>query len=94
MRNNTTPLFIDLKVALVLIAVVASFGLPCFSTASSYRNLWQNYILWDIRSCDKLNAFTTRNPFSGTNLLGFSMGRGFRALKGLSSVTLLHLPEK
>ena len=29
------------------------------------------------------NAFTTGNPLSGTKLLGFSIGRGFGALKGL-----------
>ena len=28
--------------------------------------------------------FTTGNPFLGTNLLGFSIGRGSGALKGLS----------
>ena len=30
-----------------------------------------------------LNPFTTGNPFFGTKLLGFSMGRGSGALKGL-----------
>ena len=32
-----------------------------------------------------LNPFTTGNPFWGTKLLGFSIGRGSGALKGLSS---------
>ena len=31
-----------------------------------------------------VNAFTTGNPFLGTKLLGFSIGRGSGALKGLS----------
>ena len=31
-----------------------------------------------------INPFTTGNPFLGTKLLGFSMGRGSGALKGLS----------
>ena len=35
-----------------------------------------------IRTC--LNPFTTGNPFLGTKLLGFSVGRGSGALKGLS----------
>ena len=33
----------------------------------------------------KLNPYTTGNPFSGTKLLGFRIGRGSGALKGLSS---------
>ena len=32
----------------------------------------------------RINPFTTRNPFLGTKLLGFSMGRGSGALKGLT----------
>ena len=32
-----------------------------------------------------LNPFTTGNPFLGTKLLGFSMGKGSGALKGLTS---------
>ena len=32
-----------------------------------------------------LNAFTTGNPFLGTKLLGFSIGRGSGALKGVKS---------
>ena len=40
------------------------------------------------------NPFTTGNPFLATNLLGFSMGRGSGALKGLiftvESVYLVH----
>ena len=31
-----------------------------------------------------VNPFTTGNPFSGTKLLGFSIGRGSGALKGLT----------
>ena len=31
-----------------------------------------------------LNPFTTGNPFLGTKLLGFSIGRGSGALKGLT----------
>ena len=31
------------------------------------------------------DPFTTGNPFLGTNLLGFSIGRGSGALKGLVS---------
>ena len=31
-----------------------------------------------------LNPFTTGNPFLGTKLLGFSIGRGLGALKGLT----------
>ena len=34
-------------------------------------------------SIRKLNPFTTGNPFLGTKLLGFSIGRGSGALKGL-----------
>ena len=30
-----------------------------------------------------VNPFSTGNPFSGTKLLGFSIGRGSGALKGL-----------
>ena len=33
-----------------------------------------------------VNPFTTGNPFLGTKLLGFSIGRGSGALKGLSAV--------
>ena len=33
--------------------------------------------------CGRLNPFTTGNPFLGTKLLGFSIGRGSGALKGL-----------
>ena len=33
-----------------------------------------------------LNPFTTGNPFLGTKLLGFSIGRGSGAMKGLSKV--------
>ena len=33
-----------------------------------------------------LNPFTTGNPFLGTKLLGFSIGRGSGALKGLNIV--------
>ena len=32
-----------------------------------------------------INAFTTGNPFGGTHLLGFSIGRGFGSLKGLTA---------
>ena len=32
-----------------------------------------------------VNPFTTGNPFLGTKLLGFSMGRSSGVLKGLSS---------
>ena len=38
------------------------------------------------------NPFTTGNPYWGTNLLGFSIGRGSGALKGLSFV-FPHPPE-
>ena len=34
-----------------------------------------------------LNPFTTGNPFLGTKLLGFSIGRGLGALKGLNDTT-------
>ena len=34
-----------------------------------------------------LNPFTTGNPFSGTKLLGFSIGRGSGALKGVNDTT-------
>ena len=33
----------------------------------------------------KLEPFTTGNPFLGTKLLGFSIGKGSGVLKGLSS---------
>ena len=36
-----------------------------------------------------LNPFTTGNPFLETKLLGFSIGRGLGALKGLRSPTTL-----
>ena len=36
-----------------------------------------------------LDPFTTRNPFLGTKLLGFSIGRGSGALKGLKSIQKL-----
>ena len=35
-----------------------------------------------------VNLFTTGNPFLGTKLLGFSVGRGSGALKGLIHVIL------
>ena len=35
------------------------------------------------------NPFTTGNPFLGTKLLEFSIGRGSGALKGLSFVLVL-----
>ena len=31
-----------------------------------------------------INPFTTGNPFSGTKILGFNIGRGSGALKGLT----------
>ena len=38
-----------------------------------------------------VNLFTTGNPFWGTKTLGFSIGRGSGALKGLRlTVTLAH----
>ena len=33
-----------------------------------------------------MNPFTTGNPFLGTKLLGFSIGRGSGALKGLRNL--------
>ena len=36
---------------------------------------------------DFINPFTTGNPFLGAKLLGFSIGRGSGALKGLRAVT-------
>ena len=36
-----------------------------------------------------INLYTTGNPFLGTKLLGFSIGRGSGALKGLTSLTFL-----
>ena len=36
-----------------------------------------------ISGSTQLNPFTTGNSFLGTKLLGFSMGRGSGALKGL-----------
>ena len=37
------------------------------------------------------NAFTTGNPFLGTKLLGFSIGRGLGAMKGLKvTPSVLH----
>ena len=38
--------------------------------------------------CD-VNPFTTGNPFLGTKLLGFSIGRGSEALKGVLEYRLL-----
>ena len=35
------------------------------------------------------NPFTTGNPFWGAKLLGFSIGRGSGALKGLTSPVIL-----
>ena len=35
------------------------------------------------RGFERVNPFTTGNPFLGTKLLGFSIGRGSGALKGL-----------
>ena len=39
----------------------------------------------------ELNPFTTGNPFLGTKLLGFSIGRGSGALKGLTVRSLCGL---
>ena len=36
-----------------------------------------------VPNCKGVCAFTTGKPVLGTKLLGFSIGRGFRALKGL-----------
>ena len=58
------------------------------------------FFLWG-SSIWELNAFTTGNPFLGTKLLGFSVGRGSGAVKGLSNLPKpiwgklkLLLPEK
>ena len=39
---------------------------------------------WQADPC-ALNPFTTGNPFLGTQLLGFSIGRGSGALEGLTT---------
>ena len=39
--------------------------------------------------CQPINPFTTGNPFLGTKLLGFSIGRGSGALKGSSRTTAM-----
>ena len=41
-----------------------------------------------------LNAFTSGNPFWGTTLLGFSIGRGLRVLKGLKNYSMLYKTQK
>ena len=42
----------------------------------------------DFASSGALNPFTTGNPFFGTKLLGFSVGRGLGALKGLRPINI------
>ena len=39
-----------------------------------------------IRMMGLLNPFSTGNPFLGTKLLGFSVGRGSGALRGLTAL--------
>ena len=43
------------------------------------------------RKKDPLNPFTTGNPFFGTKSLGFSIGRGLGALKGLMTLDLSYV---
>ena len=54
------------------------------STHDVYDNTWK---------CGELDPFTTGNPFLGTKLLGFRIGRGSGALKGLSFIFRPHPPE-
>ena len=50
----------------------------------------QSFVTWtylNTNSCfSPINPFTTGNPFLGTKLLGFSIGRGSGALKGLTRI--------
>ena len=39
------------------------------------------------RQVASINPFTAGNPFWGTSLLGFSIGRGLGALKGLNELS-------
>ena len=58
--------------------VAYSFFLCC--TLAMVLFIWWNFFFF---SRPVLNPFTTGNPFLGTKLLGFSIGRGSGALKGL-----------
>ena len=40
-----------------------------------------------------LNPFTAGNPFLGTKLLGFCIGRGSGALKGLNLLNGVHTTQ-
>ena len=40
---------------------------------------------WSSRCNQKVNPFTTGNPFLGTKLLGLSIARGSGALKGFNA---------
>ena len=43
------------------------------------------------RQCAKeVNPFTTGNPFLGTKLLGFSLGRGSGAQQGITTIHITH----
>ena len=60
-------------------AQVEFFASPMFKTA----------VFWEYHTL--LNPFTTGNPFLGTKLLGFSIGRGSGALKGLNTASFHYL---
>ena len=66
--------------------------LDVFSWLAGSWHLWF-VVRWGCRIPDiptSLNPFTTGNPFLGTKLLGFSIGRGSGALKGLTKLAPLN----
>ena len=86
-ENENTAIFF-FRIVLVL---YLGHGGRFMSGGSSFIHLFiylffRNQVLGLRRTC--LNPFTTGNPFLGTKLLGFSIGRGSGALKGLTPLQL------
>ena len=73
--------FLDLKWPSVADQSLRSH--PCAVELTTYSMKWLRYTLYETKEVE-VNPFTTGNPFLGTKLLGFSIGRGLGALKGSS----------
>ena len=79
-KKSNEPFFCMILVVYVLLGD----GVLYPRSSNSFFLFPPTSVVWD----RGLNPFTTGNPFLGTKLLGFRIGRGVGALKGLSSPKL------
>ena len=69
-------------VACVCLSLI--WGGRCTENVACYdRGAYRTIFHPEVSPVNELNPLTTGNPFLGTKLLGFSIGRGSGALKGL-----------